>query len=474
MRDEKSEAKKWAWEEFGKADLGHGSRTSRLARMASKAALEPAGKVSEVFETDADRQGAYGLLESPSVKVEAIVDAIGHACARRCAEHSFVFVPVDGSSVTLTDTTRTKDFGPIGTTGRGARGIKVMDAIAVSPAGVPLGVLALEWWTRALQQGPKCSNGARKVEDKETQRWLDAVTHAYERIASSAPSTKCWFQLDREGDSWPVLHHLAASGHWFTVRSSRDRRLQGSTRTRRRFLRSRLSRAPVAGEMRIDVASGPNRSARSARLVVRFAPVVLELRDPWSKTCRPLAVNAVWVREYGTAPRGEKALDWLLLTNHPVQTMDDAVLVVQGYCQRWRIEDFHRTWKSGACNVEQSQLRAASHLTKWATILAAVAIRVERLKHLARSIPDLPASAELTRHEIRALVLWKRRTKKRTETIPKTEPTVAQATLWIAELGGYTGKSSGGPPGSITIGRGLDKLRQRAAALEELELEGKT
>ena len=47
-------------------------------------------------------------------------------------------------------------------------------------------------------------------------------------------------------------------------------------------------------------------------------------------------------------------------------------------------------------------------------------------------------------------------------TIPYSVPTIAQATLWLAELGGYTGKSSGGPPG---ISRGLAKLRSAADAI---------
>jgi len=106
---------------------------------------------------------------------------------------------------------------------------------------------------------------------------------------------------------------------------------------------------------------------------------------------------------------------------------------------------------------------------RWATLLAAVAIRIERLKLLSRTELQLAASSELTPNEIRALVLWKRRTKKRTEPMPGAAPTLAQAVLWIAQMGGYTGKSSGGPPGSITIGRGLERLRQRAGVFDDLE-----
>jgi hypothetical protein len=51
------------------------------------------------------------------------------------------------------------------------------------------------------------------------------------------------------------------------------------------------------------------------------------------------------------------------------------------------------------------------------------------------------------------------------ESIPDSVPSIEQATLWLAELGGYTGKSSGGPPGAVTIARGLFKLRAAADAI---------
>jgi len=467
------QANDWAIEEFKDTDLGHGSRTTRLIRMAARAAMQPGGKISEVFNVPAEAEGAYRWLENPSVQVEALVTGVARACAVRCAEYPFVYIPVDGSSVSLVDVELAKDFGPLGTHRQGGRGVKVLGAIAVSPEGVPLGVSALEWWSRPAFTKHKKSNGARKTKEKETQRWLDAVTHTCESFARFAPETRCWFQLDREADSWPLLHHLAETPHFFTVRSSQDRRLAGSTPARAKFLRAKLAKAPIFAELNIDVAAGHGRRARSARLVVRAATVVLELRDPWSKKCRPLSVQAVWVRERGTTLPGETPLDWLLLTNHAVDTSEDALLVVRGYCQRWRIEDFHKTWKSGACNVEDSQLRSTAHVTKWATLLATVAIRIERLKFLARTEPDVTASIELTSHEIRALVLWKRRTKKRTEAVPQDSPTMGQAVLWIAQMGGYTGKSSGGPPGAITIARGLDRLCQRAEALEDLEFSGK-
>jgi len=90
-----------------------------------------------------------------------------------------------------------------------------------------------------------------------------------------------------------------------------------------------------------------------------------------------------------------------------------------------------------------------------------------------RNHPELPATEELSTYEIDALLLLKRKQKKRTESVPDGIPTIAQATRWIADLGGYTGKSSGGPPGSVTIRRGLERLAFAAALLRELDAAGK-
>lgn len=464
----------WAQEEFGRARLGDARRTARLIGMAREVALQPAGRVSEVFEKAAERQGAYDLLENPAVRVEQLQDAAAAACAARSAEYPFVFVPVDGSSLTLTDRAGTKGFGTIGANMFGVRGLKVISAIGVSPEGVPVGLLSQQWWSRkaAPKRRSKKRRGrdSRKVEEKETQHWLDAIKDTTFRLEKGAPGTRAWFQLDREGDAWPQLVALTESGHDFTVRASWNRRVHTARGTR--YLRDIVKKKSILGTYDLPVPAGPGRSKRVALMAVRVATVTLDLRDRATGRSWALSVNVVWTRELRTTPRGEKPLDWLLFTSAPCGTFQQACRVIFGYSQRWRIEEFHRTWKSGACKVEETQLREATHVTKWATLLATVALRIERLKYLSRTQPDLPATVELRSVELRALLLLKRAQKKRNETIPDTTPTIAQATRWIADLGGYTGKSSGGPPGSITIRRGLDKIRTVARALEVLESQG--
>jgi hypothetical protein len=487
----------WAREEYGQAELGDARRTSRAVQMLGRVAEQRAGKVTEVFASDAERKGAYRLLEDDHVLPESLIDAAGCACARRSAGYPFVVMPVDGSSATLADPIGA--LGAVGTHAAGMRGVKVISAIALSPAGEPLGLAAQEMWVRPTKPKAKTktkrrrvrgktqpkakqharakrlarekarSRARRPVRQKETQHWLDVIHAAKCRFEEQAPATKCWFQIDREADAWPILELLAHERpeDLFTVRASWNRRVtlaDGSVG----YLRSVVESQEALGGFEIDVPAGKQRTARRAHLEIRVAKVTLDLCDKRTDKHFPLEVSAVWVSEVGTAPRGDKPVDWLLLTNHPSNTLEQARLVVDSYTQRWSVEEVHKTWKSGGCRIEDSQLHTPQAVMKWATMLFSVAVRVERIKHLARTSPDLPASVELSPHEIQALILLKRKYKKRTETIPDTMPTIAQAARWIADLGGYTGKSSGGPFGSITLGRGLTKVTTVASALESL------
>jgi hypothetical protein len=441
--------------------------------MARCAAESPSGRISEVFAKDKERQGAYDLLESGQVEPAAVAAALAEATARRGAQEPFVFVAVDGSSVKLGGRSTSKDFGSVGNLDRGARGLKVISALGITPEGVPLGLFAQVWWSRtqARSQSGKQKrrrNHKRKVEEKETRYWLQALEQA--TACARTAHAKLWFQLDREADNRDILLKLAQTGQQFTVRSSWDRLIE-ATGNDRQHLRRWLAQQAPGGRYVLEVSAGPNRMERSARMVMRWACVVLRLRNGQGHRERPLQVTAVWAREQGTCPRGEKPVDWLLLTSVSVRSLKGAQAVVTGYARRWRVEEMHKTWKTGACNVEQTQLRSSLAVRVWATLLAAVAVRIERLKLLSRNAPEQPASIELSPHEIRALILLKREAKKRTEVIPDAMPTIGQATVWIAELGGYTGKSSGGPPGSITIRRGLERLRPAATLLKALKSE---
>lgn len=464
-----ADARTWARDEFSSVALGDARRRARCIQIAARAAASPSGRISDVFDDDAERQGAYDFLESEYVHREALTAAMTRACAERCADEESVFVPIDGTSIHVVDRERQWDFGAIGSYRNGARGFKVITALAVTMSGVPLGICAQFWWQRPTERPPRIRPSDRLLEEKETRFWIETIQETRDALASTG--CRPWIVMDAEADAADVLLALGEGGNDFTVRAARNRCIDQGKKTKEKLM-DRVGRESPLGSYSIDLPKSHEREARRARLELRSLVVTLDYKDTNTKKHRYQTLTAVLVREVGTVPPGEPPIEWILLTNRPAWSMAQARLVVRSYTARWCIEVFHKTWKTGRCCVEDIRLRSAEAVKKWATILAAVAIRIERLKMLSRAEPEQPASVELTKGEIRALLVMKRDIKKRTETIPETMPTIRDATRWIAELGGYTGKSSGGPPGSITIGRGFKRVRDMAKFMRALERQG--
>src|SRR5688500_8884611 len=191
----------WAEEVFGDADLGDSRRTRRLVRMAAEASRKPSGKISEVYDNAAERQGAYDFIESEHTDAAGMVEAMSASTARACAEHAWVYVPLDGTSIKLWDgTDGRKDFGSIGTYQNGATGLKLNNALAVSPDGVPLGVASQIWWSRPRHkpyEGKPRHSSTKRVANKETRHIIACIEQVTRSLATHAPGTRAWFQMDR-------------------------------------------------------------------------------------------------------------------------------------------------------------------------------------------------------------------------------------------------------------------------------------
>lgn len=457
----------WAAEEFGEAKLGDRRRTRRLVCLAAQVARRPTGTVTGSCKSSASREGAFRWLENRAVRAEAVAGAMALATFRRCQKaRRRIHVPIDGTALTLKDAQQAKGLGAVGSWKNGGRGVQVMTALALD-RGAPLGIVGQRMWVR--EQPSRRPEKARsgQLHERETRFWLEVLQTTHEAFSAHTPDAEAFYQLDRGADCWPVLTMAVELELLLTVRAAHDRRVDTSAGT----LWDEVSRAPVRDTFRIQVSPRPViwrrkrqngrriyfpvvRRARVAEVVVRAGTVPLLLRDG-----RRITVQAVLVRE--KRRRENDRIEWLLLSTHPIRTKADVRAIVHGYVQRWKIEEFHRTWKRGLCRVEDTQLRSRHAIFKWATILASVASRALHLTHRARSEPDLPAAKEFTRYELDALIALRQ---------PKgvklgAEPTLAEAVRWVADLGGYVGPWNG-PPGPKVIGRGLDDVLAAAAAFE--------
>jgi hypothetical protein len=441
---------RWAEATFGGAMLGDARRTKRLVQLMGQIASTPGGRISRVFTDSASRQAAYDFVEHEGVGPDTLVDVMGLACVRACRGLDRALVVLDGTSLGLTDNAERKGFGSVGARNRGAHGLKVMNTLAMTERGVPLGVPAQQYWVR----GARVKRGYRRRDERESIHWRRAVEAVEQRFARCAADTQLHFIADREADATLLIQQLAQQGHDFTIRAQGTRNvMRGRCRVN---VRKALQRIPESGRVLLCAPGRGGTEGRMALLSVRVAKETLVLRDHHIGERRAMELIVVQAREVGRPPKGHDRLEWLLYTTTAVCSLQGAVQVLERYALRWRIEEMHRTWKSGACNVEQMQLRSVPAAVKWACMLASVAARVERLKQLSREQPDQPASVALSDDEIEVLRLLKRQSAKRTEIISDDMPTLERAVGWIAELGGYIRGRS--PPGSAVIARGLERL----------------
>lgn len=164
-----------------------------------------------------------------------------------------------------------------------------------------------------------------------------------------------------------------------------------------------------------------------------------------------LSVYAVYVVEKNP-PEKTIPLEWILLTNLTISNYEEAIEKVRWYCLRWRIEIFHKILKSGL-KVENCRLQTAARLIRYLTIMSIIAWRIFFITLIARVNPDLPCVILLKEEEWKILYIKKYKTKPTTKV-----PSIQEAILWIAQLGGYLGRKKDLEPGPIVIWRGWKRL----------------
>jgi hypothetical protein len=452
----------WARKEFGGVELGDARRGSRLIKIAAAVAACPSGLVTRAVRSGAAREAAYRFVENDAIDPARIALPMLESTAKRCRGNASVIVAVDQSTLSFVDWLGCKGLGRTGNNkqAKGRAGYEVMSALAIAQ-GTSVGLLSQQWHLRPAEQTPLSRSDKRPVQERESGLWARCMTETMQVLRRKAPGARPWFQLDRGAD---ITHVLAAASKLdadFTIRSNWNRRLRSG-----RYLHNCARKARVLGQLQTVLPCRSSTSTQSrmrqARLTLRASRVELSLQRSNGRLIQTLPITVVHVRENGR--RSGRGVEWFLLTNRPVATLEQARFVLDGYRLRWRVEEFHRAWKSGVCDVENAKLRSATALRRWATILAAVAARAERLKTTSRTNPDASASAELSRDEIDAAILLSETKRHR----PGQDLTLAEAVELIALVGGYTGrKSSGGPPGATVIARGLHDVlvASRAIAL---------
>jgi hypothetical protein len=441
----------WAEQELGGARLNDRRLTRRFVSIGRDFYARPQANVSKACNgSRAKAKAVYRFLDNPQVSLAMLLESHQQQTLTRMAEHQVVLAVQDTTSFNYTAHPLTDGLGPINTRGDAAIGLLLHDTVAVTPAGLTLGVLDAQVWAREWEGAGKERRKERPIEQKESRKWLRSY-EAAARAQAELKRTQVISVGDREADIAELFalarEHLEAGGPHLLVRAREDRLLADAGAQK---LWENVEQQAVAGYRQLRVPPRPGRPARTAELSVRFRAV--EIRAPQGKSALGnLRLWAVHARER-RPPAGTTAVEWMLLTTMEVRTFDQACEKLDWYTQRWMIEVFHRTLKSG-CRIEHRQLGSARRLENCLAIDMIVASRIMHLTWLGRTSPDLPCTIYFEDQQWKALYCFH----KKTPTPPRNVPALREVIGWIAQLGGHLGRNGDRPPGTQVLWEGLQR-----------------
>jgi hypothetical protein len=436
----------WAWDELRGTRLGDPRLELRLPRMVEDFAEHPEASCPEALGR-AGAKAACRFWDNSRVQAGDVLAGHAQETARRGMEYPVVLVAQDTTEINLTAHAATKGLGYLGSPD--CRGLLLHTLLAISPAGIPLGVLRQFTWTRPLEQlGKRHRRRQTSLEDKESQRWLDGLTATAESLAQHPHVV---LMADRESDLFDLFAARRPKHVDLLVRVCREKR---RVEHPAQYLDAALQEEPVRGHVQIEIPPRPNRPGRKATMAVRW--LSLEVHAPCHGPKRPSVELTFILVEEIDPPQGEKPVRWLLATTLKVESLADALQCVQWYAYRWIIERFHFVLKSG-CKIEQRQLETVARMERAIPVFSIVAWRLLWLTLQARETPATPCTVILEEFEWKVLCATAGgRTRRRP--LPAEPPTLREAVRMIAQLGGFLGRKCDGEPGPQTLWRGLRRL----------------
>ena len=436
----------WIKHELRYLSLGDKRLDARCAKLIASLAAHPAQSVPQALQTWAATKAAYRFWDNQRVHPQDIRAAHRRATIERLPPTGPLLAIQDTTTFNFSDHPATRDLGYLSHPPH--LGLWMHSVLCASSAGVPLGLLHQEMWTRPLSQlGKRKQRRHKATRDKESQRWLTGLQATFDAV----PAERAIITVaDREADFYDLFAAPRRPGLDLLIRARERRRVRHELK----LLGPALRAQPVAGTLTVTVPRKPGQPEREARLTIRFGNFVIKppSTHPQRRQCADLPLQAILAEEEAP-PAGCKAITWLLLTTLPIDTLAQAVQAVRWYSLRWLIERYHYTLKSG-CRVEELQLEKAERLYRALATYGLVAWRLLWLTYEARQRPA--ASCEEVLSEAQWQVLFAQ--VQPDQPMPSAAPTLAEAVRWIAQLGGFLARRGDGAPGVKTLWRGWRRL----------------
>jgi len=405
----------WIVDELRTAQLGDQRLNQRLALLLDRFSSNPSASIPAACRGRNELAAAYRFFDNPKASVHAVLAPHRDATRARIRQHPVVLLAQDTTEVDLSRP-QERVGGPLSDDGR--TGLFVHPLLAFTPDRLPLGSVALDVWARDADDSalPAADKAKRRkqlpVEQKESRRWLEGYRQAC-AVAQDCPGTQVICLSDSEGDVYEALLQARPQPGQvkagFIVRACQDRCLDGAVGGPRLFAAvadtAALAQLTVRLGRRVAVPSESRkrkkaRQPREATVTLRAARVTLRGPARPGGRLQSLGVNAVLAREENP-PAGEEPVEWLLLSDLPIASLEEVLAVLAYYCVRWQAEVFFGVLKGG-CRVEERQLETAERFGACLAVYRIVAWRVLLVTQLGRRQPQAPCTVVFEEDEWRA------------------------------------------------------------------------
>lgn len=446
---------------FGQLDLGDKRRTARLVHSVAEVCRHPGGTLPDKLNRPAALRGFYRLMDQSEVTHQVLMDGHTAYTRRSIAALGSGTVLLLHDATELDYTSKKSLHGHLGQIGQGTRiGYICHNSLAVrADTGETLGLSSQILHHRAQVNKKETAAQKRQRQDRESRLWVAGA-----QASGPAPQgVQCVDVSDSLSDTFEYLAFEVTQGRHFVLRARENRRL-AEPLLGQPYLFEAVRQLQAAGTHEVRVREkaakktgrkpSPGRQARATMAKVAFAPI--RLARPCKRLgeyhCQSLDLWAVRVWEPVT-PAGEEPLEWILLTNCPVLTLQDAFARIHWYELRWIIEEYHKGMKTG-CSIEALQFEKIERLEPAIAVISAVATTLLRLRDAARA-PDAntrPATEVVDAVYVETLAAhYGKRLGPR--------PMVKAFYMHVARLGGHQNRKCDGFPGWITLWRGWMKLQ---------------
>ena len=442
----------WCSKELTSVELGDKRLNRRLLKVASDLLNNADEPIQSACGTWAKAKAAYRLFNNDKVQESALFKGHQLETIKRLEESKapIIFAIQDTTTVNYTHHPKKKGINKINKNpgfDKPSTGFFLHNTLLMTEDGLPLGLLDQKIFQH--QSGEKTTHKRRPITKKESFRWIESL-----RVMKSLSEEKLIFNIgDREADIYELFVEAAEIEAKILIRAAKDRILDGEEH---QTLWTFMKKVPIAGKQTIHIPARHNQKERFVNLEIRYSEMTLKppqrSSEAKEKILHPMKMQAIWLYESDPSPDVEP-LEWMLLTNLPVDTLEDAVRMGKWYRLRWQIECYHRILKSG-CKIEECRLETYERLQKYIRLKSIIAFRLFWLTLVNRTDPNASSDLILKEHEWKALCCHIDKTR-----YPREKPpTIRESVRMIAKLGGFLGRKGDGEPGMTYIWRGWEKL----------------